>query len=185
MERSRQREGNVQMSSKTPPQYAFSHSNSTSFRLSPYLLPPWIYGLQWAIVDIVDKREQAYWMIKSTILCFNMVSECVFVIKNEISYPYPMNTSVAVDRSHSTVIIRTGTGFLRSTMKLSARCIMNRVNLWHRIRSISSACLILILMRIELTEGSMRTRSFSLREIVNGLSRTSLEPLDRSGELGW
>ena len=79
--------------------------------------------------SISSIREQAYWMMKSTILCFNMVSECVFVIKNEISYPYPTNTSVAVDRSYSTVIIRTGTGFLRSTMKLSARCIMNRVNL--------------------------------------------------------
>ena len=71
----------------------------------------------------------------------------------------------------------TCTGFLRSTMKLSARCIINRVNLWQRIRSISSACLIFMLIRMELTEGSMRTRSFSLREIVNGLRRTSLDPL--------
>jgi hypothetical protein len=71
----------------------------------------------------------------------------------------------------------TCTGFLRSTIKLSARCIINRVNLWQRIRSISSACLIFMLIRIELTEGSMRTRSFSLREIVNGLRRTSLDPL--------
>lgn len=72
---------------------------------------------------------------------------------------------------------RTCTGFLRSTMKLSALCIMNRVNLWHRMRSISSACFILMLRRIELTEGSMRTRSFSLREMVSGLSSTSLDPL--------
>ena len=185
MEPSEQREENVQMSSRTLPRCAFSHLNSTSFRLSPYPLPPWIYRFRWEIVDIVGKKELAHWMMKSTILCFNMVSEWVFVIKNEISYPYPTNTSVTVLRSCSTVITRTGTGFLRRTMKLSARCIMNRVNLWHRIRSISSACLTLILMRIELTEGSMRTRSFSLREIVNGLSRTSLEPLDRSGELGW
>jgi len=27
-------------------------------------------------------------MIKSTILCFNIVSEWKFVIKNEMSYPY-------------------------------------------------------------------------------------------------
>jgi len=71
----------------------------------------------------------------------------------------------------------TGTGFLRSTMKLSALCIMKRVNLLHKIRSISSACLMLMLSRIELTEGSMRTRSFSFREIVKGLRRTSFEVL--------
>ena len=68
-------------------------------------------------------------------------------------------------------------GFLRSTMKPSARCIKNRVNLWHRIRSISSACLILMLTRIEFTEGSMSTRSFSFRDIVRGFNSTSLEPL--------
>ncbi len=69
------------------------------------------------------------------------------------------------------------TGFLRKTIKLSARCIINLVNLWHRILSISSACLILMLRRIELIDGSIKTRSFSFLEIVNGLSRTSLEPL--------
>ena len=79
--------------------------------------------------------------------------------------------------SNSHQRILTGTGFLRSTMKLSALCIINLVNLWHRILSISSACLIFMLIRIELTEGSMRTRSFSLREIVNGLRRTSFDPL--------
>jgi len=73
--------------------------------------------------------------------------------------------------------IHTGTGFRRSTMKLSALCIMNLVNLLHRIRSISSACLILMLSRIELTEGSIRTRSFSFRDIVRGLRRTSFELL--------
>lgn len=71
----------------------------------------------------------------------------------------------------------TFTGFLRSTIKLSALCIMNRVNLWHKILSISSACLILILIRIELIEGSINTRSFSFLEIVSGLSSTSCEPL--------
>lgn len=69
------------------------------------------------------------------------------------------------------------TGFLRNTMKFSARCIMNRVNLWHNIRSISSACLILMLSRIELTDGSMRTRSFSFREMIKEFSKTSFEPL--------
>lgn len=72
---------------------------------------------------------------------------------------------------------RTGTGFRRRTMKLSALCIMNRVNWWHSIRSISSACLILILSLMELTDGSMRTRSFSLREMVSGFRSTSFDPL--------
>ena len=62
-------------------------------------------------------------------------------------------------------------------MKLSARCIMNRVNLWHSIRSISSACLILMLRRTELTDGSMSTRSFSLREMTSGFSSTSRDDL--------
>jgi hypothetical protein len=73
-------------------------------------------------------------------------------------------------------------GFLRSTMKPSARCIRNRVNLWHRIRSISSACLILMLTRIEFTEGSTSTRSFSFRDIVNGFRSTSLDPLRGTSE---
>lgn len=74
--------------------------------------------------------------------------------------------------------LHTDTGLRRSTMKLSALCIMNLVNLLHRIRSISSACLILMLSRIEFTEGSIRTRSFSFRDIVRGLRRTSFELLE-------
>lgn len=62
-------------------------------------------------------------------------------------------------------------------MKLSARCIMNRVNLWHRIFSISSACLIFMLTRIELIEGSTSTRSFSLREMAKELRSTSFDDL--------
>jgi hypothetical protein len=34
-----------------------------------------------------------------------------------------------------------------------------------------------MLMRIELTDGSIKTRSFSLRDMVSGFSKTSLEPL--------
>jgi hypothetical protein len=34
-----------------------------------------------------------------------------------------------------------------------------------------------MLTRIELTEGSISTRSFSFREIVNGFRRTSFDPL--------
>lgn len=87
-------------------------------------------------------------MMKSTNLCFSMVSEWKLVIKKLMSYPF--------------------TGFLRRITKDSARCMRNRVNLWARIRSISSACLILMLTRTELTEGSMSTFSFSLREMVRG-----------------
>ena len=49
------------------------------------------------------------------------------------------------------------------------------MNLCARMRSISSACLILIEIRIELTLGSMSTFSFSLREMVNGVNNTSRE----------
>ena len=62
-------------------------------------------------------------------------------------------------------------------MKFSARTIMNRMNLAHSARSISSACLILMLIRTELTDGSMSTRSFSFREIVRGFRSTSFEAL--------
>ena len=74
-------------------------------------------------------------------------------------------------------IQQTLTGFLLKTTKLSARCIMNLVNLWHKILSISSACLILMLTRMEFTEGSISTRSFSFLEIVSGLRRTSFDVL--------
>jgi hypothetical protein len=78
---------------------------------------------------------------------------------------------------------RTGTGFLRKTMKLSALCIMNRVNLLHNIRSISSACLTLMLNLIELTDGSIKTRSFSFREMIRGFRRTSLDVLKQMNEV--
>lgn len=68
---------------------------------------------------------------------------------------------------------RTLMGFLLKIKNDSARCVKNLVNLWTRICSISSACLILMLMRTELMLGSIRTRSFSLREMVSGVSRTS------------
>ena len=64
-------------------------------------------------------------------------------------------------------------GFRRRIKKDSARCVKKRVNLWTRICSISSACLILMLIRMLLMLGSIRTRSFSLRAIVSGVSSTS------------
>ena len=57
----------------------------------------------------------------------------------------------------------------------SALCVKKRANLWTRICSISSACLILMLTRTEFMLDSMRTRSFSLRAIVSGVRRTSGE----------
>lgn len=70
---------------------------------------------------------------------------------------------------------RTLTGFLLRMKKDSARCVRKRVNLWTRMCSISSACLILMLTRMLLTLGSIKTRSFSLRETVKGFKRTSGE----------
>lgn len=61
---------------------------------------------------------------------------------------------------------------------------MNLVNFLHKIFSISSACLIAMLSRIELTEGSIKTRSDSFRETVKGWRRTSGDILRISFALG-
>jgi len=71
----------------------------------------------------------------------------------------------------------TGTGFRLKIIKFSARPVKNRVNLCAKIRSISSACLIFILIRMELMEGSMSTCSFSLRAICIGFNIISVEVL--------
>jgi hypothetical protein len=70
---------------------------------------------------------------------------------------------------------QTLTGFLLKIKKASALCVKKRVNLWTRICSISSACLILMLMRTLFILGSISTRSFSFRATVNGFSSTSGE----------
>lgn len=77
----------------------------------------------------------------------------------------------------------TGTGFLRRITKFSARIIMKRVNLWQSMRSISSACLILIETRSELMDPSIRTCSFSLREMMTGFKMVSGEKLELGDEL--
>lgn len=69
----------------------------------------------------------------------------------------------------------TSTGFLRKITKLSALIIKKRENLWHNMRSRSSACLILMLTRTELTEGSTNTFSFSLRLMTRGFINNSLD----------
>lgn len=78
----------------------------------------------------------------------------------------------------------TAIGFLLRIMKLSARPVMNLVNLWQRIFSISSACLMAILTRTELMDGSIRTRSLSFREMVRGVRRTSFVELQMRGYWG-
>lgn len=70
--------------------------------------------------------------------------------------------------------LRTGIGFRRRMMKLSARCIKKRENLLARIASISSICFTLMLTRTELTAVSIMTHSCSERWITIGLSRSSL-----------
>ena len=73
----------------------------------------------------------------------------------------------------STKPIFTLIGFLRKIKKASALCVRNLVNLWTRMFSISSACLILMLIRTLFMLGSIRTRSFSFRATVKGFSKTS------------
>lgn len=67
------------------------------------------------------------------------------------------------------------TGFLRRMKKASALCVRKRVNLCTRMCSISSACLIFILIRTLLMLGSIRTLSFSFLDTVRGFSSTSGE----------
>jgi hypothetical protein len=78
----------------------------------------------------------------------------------------------------------TATGLRLMIINCSARCIKKAVNFRHKIISISSACLILIETRTELMEGSMRHRSFSVLEIVNGCNKSSLFPLEQKGKVG-
>lgn len=58
-------------------------------------------------------------------------------------------------------------------MKFSARPVKNLVNLCARMRSMSSACLILMEIRIALIDGSMRTCSFSFLAICIGFRMIS------------
>lgn len=79
----------------------------------------------------------------------------------------------AARSAEQTLRVRTLIGFRLRMKNDSARCSKKRVNLCTRMCSISSACLILRLMRTLLMLGSIRTRSFSLRAIVKGVRRTS------------
>ncbi|KAE9524714.1 hypothetical protein AGLY_014764 [Aphis glycines] len=93
-------------------------------------------------------------MMKSISLFLYICSTCMLVIRNVMSYP--------------------AIGFLLRMKKFSARFIMNRVNLSHNNRSISSHCLIAMLTRIEFIELSIKTRSRSLRLINIGVNINSL-----------
>ena len=68
--------------------------------------------------------------------------------------------------------IPTSTGFRRRIAKFSARCIRNRVTFLHSTFSISSDCLILILTRTELMDGSIKHLSLSVRQIRIGVNFT-------------
>lgn len=82
--------------------------------------------------------------------------------------PYIHCTSFLSISSRSDLTKLTGIGFLLRITNPSARIIINLVNFLHKIFSISSACFIAILNRMEFTEGSIRTRSDSFRETVSG-----------------
>ena len=75
-------------------------------------------------------------------------------------------------------------GFRRSTKNASALCVRNLVNLWTRMFSISSACLMRMLTRVLLTLGSTSTRSLSLRATTSGFNASSgAVPASTSGTL--
>lgn len=105
------------------------------------------------------------WITKSTNLCLYICSVWKLVIRKLISYPF--------------------SGFRLKTIKFSARIIMNRINFLQRIFSISSACFTAMLIRTELIELSMRTFSFSLRDITTGVMRSSRLVLTSTSGLLW
>lgn len=107
----------------------------------------------------------------------------------------------------------TSTGFLRRMKKFSALIIMKRMNLWHKIFSISSACrqeremrlphsstscqptappqppqphtcLTAMLTRTELMEPSMSTFSFSFLLMITGCNSSSLLLLREQRKVG-
>ena len=94
------------------------------------------------------------------------------VTRKLMSYPY----------ISSKTNVLTSTGFLRRIAKFSARCIRNRVKFLHNTFSISSDCLILILTRTELIDGSMKHLSLSVRQIKIGFITDILDDLDERRE---
>jgi hypothetical protein len=109
--------------------------------------------------------------------------------RNKCNYTHTYTHTHARTHTHTTITLhgaratrqrrraRTSTARLRRMMNWSARCIRKRENLRARMRSRSSACLIFTLIRTELTDGSMKTFSCSLRQIVSAFSSSSLLPL--------
>jgi hypothetical protein len=74
------------------------------------------------------------------------------------------------------------TGFLRRMIKLSARCIRKRANLWHSSTSRSSIFLTRTLIRTELTDLSTSTPSFSDLDTFSAGNTACSQLLD--GKLG-
>ena len=60
---------------------------------------------------------------------------------------------------------------------------MKRINRLHKILSRSSACFTAILIRTELTEPSMRIRSFGFRLMTTGLSSNCFDVLQLKDDL--
>ncbi len=81
--------------------------------------------------------------------------------------------------------MHTSIAFLRIIKNFSDRCIRKRVNLWQRISSMSSDCLIRIETRTELTEASIKHDSLSDREIITGFKVNSLLCLQKKMNSSW
>lgn len=97
----------------------------------------------------------------------------VVILKIQFSF-VNMLQKITVYVRECRIIIYTCIGVRLNIIKFSARNIIKRINLWQRIFSISSACLTAILTRIEFTELSIKTFSFSLRLIMIGVKSNSL-----------
>ena len=101
------------------------------------------------------------WMMKAITLFLSRSSKLEFVIKKLMSYPYVMETA--------NQWMHTSMGFLRRMTNWLARLIKNREKILQRISSRVSICLILILIRTELRERSIKHCSFSVRQMWIGL----------------
>ena len=105
------------------------------------------------------------WMMKAITLFLSRSSKLEFVIKKLMSYP--------------------SMGFLRRMTNWLARLIRNREKILQRISSRVSICLILILIRTELRERSIKHCSFSVRQMWIGLKTLYLlDEISTSG-LVW
>ena len=104
-------------------------------------------------------------MTKSTSLCLYICSVWKLVMRKLMSYP--------------------SRGFLRRMKKCSALIITKLMNFLHKIFSSSSACLMAMDTRIELTDPSIKALSFSFRLTITGVRSNSLLLLTSTSGLLW